>query len=505
MTAGSTRAGPPESVAALPLRAAIGLVMLAAALILGEVAVNTSDRPTLAVVWGGVALAAYAVGLLFLLRLGQDEGLGLARWKIGPWLLLWYGLVFGITTVTWSQPQYGTASEIDVSSVPRALWLVAVAITAWSLGYRVGPGKLACDLAARALGRLRRRFGVDVRGPATPWILYAIGAAARLISTITTGRFGYVGDASSAVSTATGFGGILGALTLCAPLGLAAAALQVFRERLPGARTTLVVLFLVELAFGAAAGGKESFVIAVLAVVIPFSAARLRLPKSVLIAVVLIFLVVVIPFNQAYRSIARVGSVTLTPSQAIAAAPSIAANTFTAHDPLTVIPGAVGYMAQRIREIDNPAIIVQRTPGQIRFRDPAQLILGPVAGMVPRALWPGKPIGLTGYLFSQEFLELPSTVITATPDTMIGGFFWYGGWVVVIVGMFVFGAALRLLDDVIDVTVNPQGTFLILLLFPSLVGGEEDWPSILSAFPATAFVWLLAVALTFRIRHSAPK
>ena len=102
-------------------------------------------------------------------------------------------------------------------------------------------------------------------------------------------------------------GGILGALTLCAPLGLAAAALQVFRERLPGARTTLVVLFLVELAFGAAAGGKESFVIAVLAVVIPFSAARLRLPKSVLIAVVLIFLVVVIPFNQAYRSIARWG------------------------------------------------------------------------------------------------------------------------------------------------------------------------------------------------------
>ena len=85
---------------------------------------------------------------------------------------------------------------------------------------------------------------------------------------------------------------------------------------------------------------------------------------------------------------------TLTPSQAIAAAPSIAANTFTAHDPLTVIPGAVGYMAQRNREIDNPAIIVQRTPGQIRFRDPAQLILGPVAGMVPRALWPGKPSGL---------------------------------------------------------------------------------------------------------------
>ncbi|MGP0028091.1 MAG: hypothetical protein ACLPKE_32755 [Streptosporangiaceae bacterium] len=480
-------------------------MMLAAALILGELAVNTSDRPTLAVVWGGVALAAYAVGLLFLLRLGQDEGLGLARWKIGPWMLLWYGLVFGITTVTWSQPQYGTASEIDVSSVPRALWLVAVAITAWSLGYRVGPGRLACDLAARTLGRLRRRFGVDVRGPATPWILYAIGAVARLVTTVTTGRFGYVGDASSAVSTATGFGGILGALTLCAPLGLAAAALQVFRERLPCARTTLVVLFLVELAFGAAAGGKESSVIAVLAVVIPFSAARLRLPKAVLIAAVLAFLVVVIPFNQAYRSVARVGTVTLTPGQAIAAAPSIAATTFTAHGPLTVIPDSVDYMAQRIREIDSPALIMQRTPGQLGFRNPAQLILVPAAGMVPRALWPGKPIVVTGYQFSQEFLELPSTVYTATADTMVGGFFWYGGWIIVIVGMFVFGAALRLLDDVIDVSVNPQSIFLVLLLFPSLVGGEEDWSSILAAVPTTILVWLFAVALTFRIHHSAAK
>jgi hypothetical protein len=499
VTTASTKARLPEPE--LPLRYMIGFVTVAAALVLGVVTVNTSDRPTVAVVWGGVALAVYTVGLLFLLRLGHGDDLGLACWRIGPWMLLWYALAFGITTVTWSQPQTGIAAEIAVSSVLRALWLVAVALTAWVVGYRVGPGRLARYLAARAVGRLRKRFSPDVRSPAAPWLLYAIGIVARLSSTFTTGRFGYIGDASSAVSTASGFGGILGALTLCAPLGLAAAALQVFRERLPSARITLGVLFVIEVAFGAAAGGKESFVIAVLAVIIPFSIAKRRLPKTVLITAVLAFLVVVIPFNQAYRNAVRKATVTLTRSQAIAAAPSIARNTFTGHSPLTVIPDSIDYLAQRIRQIDSVAIIVERTPGQIGFNNPAQLILTPVAGMVPRALWPSKPIALTGYEFGQEYFDLPPTLYTATADTLVGGFFRYGGWIVVIVGMSVFGGALRLLDDAVDAATNPHGVFLVLLLFSSLTGGEEDWQSILSAVPATTFVWLFAVFLTFRIRR----
>jgi hypothetical protein len=498
VTTASTKARLPEPV--MPLHM-IGFATVTAAFVLGEVAVNTSDRPTVAVVWGGVAFATYALGLLFLLRMGHGDDLGLADWRIGPWMLVWYAVAFGITTVTWSQPQNGIATEIAVPSVLRALWLFAVAITAWVVGYRVGPGQLIRSLMARAFGRLGKRFSPDVRSPVAPWLLYAVGIIARLLSTFTTGRFGYIGDASSAVTSATGFGGILGALTLCAPLGVAAAALQLFWERLPYARTTLAVLFLIEVVFGAAAGGKESFVIAVLAVIIPFSTARRRLPKTMLLAAVLAFLVVVIPFNQAYRNAVRQATVTLSPSQAIAVAPSIARNTFTAHSPLAVIPSSVDYIAQRIRQIDSPAIIIQRTPGQIGFRNPAQLILTPVAGMVPRALWPGKPIALTGYQFSQEYFDLPATLYTATDDTLVGGFYWYGGWITVIVGMLAFGCALRLLDDAAEVATNPHGIFLVLLLFDSLAGGAQDWPSLLAAIPATTFVWLFSVFLTFRVRR----
>ncbi len=501
MTAGRADAGVSASVA--PPSAIAGLAFVAASIVLLGETLARSDRPASAVVWGGVALAAFALGLACLIGAAQHGDLGLARWKIGPWTLLWYGLSFGITTVTWSQPQTGEAAEIAVTSVLRALGLIAVGLTAWALGYFVGPGQPPRALATRGMGRLSQRFAADVRSPAAPWILYAIGLAARLATTATTGVFGYVGDPSSLVSTASGYGGILGTLTLCAPLAVAAAALQVFRERRPGARTTLAVLFLFEVAFGAAAGGKASFVIAGLAVAIPFSAARRRLPKAALLAGVLVFLAVVIPFNQAYRNAARPGSAALSPREAVAAAPGIFRQVVTGQDVSTIVPKSVAYLVQRNRQIDSPAIILQRTPGQIPFLSPVQLVAGPVAGMVPRAIWPAKPIILTGYQFSQEYFDLPSTLYTSTAVTAVGGLFIHGGWVPVIAGMLLLGCAVRLLDDVLDVRGNPQTIFLVLLLFPNIVGGQEDWLSLLASIPATVSVWLVAVALTFRVNRRA--
>jgi hypothetical protein len=475
-----------------------GCAAIAVAL-LGEVLARSS-RPTVAVVWGGLALAAYAACLLCLAGAGQRVGLGLARWKFGPWTLLWYGAAFGLATVTWSQPQTGTPAEIAVSSVLRALWLVAIGMTVWALGYFVGPGQPVRGVAARAMGALRGRFADEVRSPAAPWILYAIGIAARLASTATTGRFGYVGDVSSAVTTATGYGQVLSAFSLCAPLAVAAAALQVYRERLAAARITLAVLFLAELAFGAAAGGKQSFVVAVLALAIPFSAARRRLPKTALVALVFVFLAVVVPFNQAYRVAARVGSATLTPVQAINEAPGIFRQTLTGHNVGTALPGSVLFLLQRLREIDGPAIILQRTPGQIAFRSPAQLIEAPLVDIVPRAIWSGKPILATGYQFSQQYYELPSTLYTSSAITPVGDLYRHGGWVPVIAGMFLLGCGLRLLDDVLDVRRSPHVIFFVLLLFPGLVGGENDWVALLASIPGTVLIWLAAVFLTFRRR-----
>ena len=475
-----------------------GLAMVSAAVVLCCAALAESDLPTHAVVWGSFALAFYAAGLLCLVGRREGTGLGLASWKFGPWILLWYGLTFGFATLTWNQSGTSAATQIAVSSILRALWLVTLGLTCWTIGYFIEPARPLRRMVTRFVAALTGRFSGTVRGRTTPWILYGVGTVGRLASIATTGRFGYVGDASAAVSTANNYGQLLSALTLFAPLAVSVAALQVYRQRLPGARVTLVVLLLAELAAGAAAGGKQSFVVAVLAVVIPMSASGRRLSALAMIGSILIFLVVVIPFNQVYREAARSGSVTLTPSEAIHQAPAILRQTLTSQSLITVLPDSLLYLLQRIQEIDSPAIILQRTPGQVGFISPAQLAEAPLADLVPRAVWPGKPILDAGYQFNQQYYDSSSTVYSSSAITLVGDLYRHGGWIPVLAGMLLLGCGVRLLDDVLDVRDNPHAILLVLLLFPALVNGEQDWVTLLAGMPTTALVWLSAVVLTFR-------
>jgi hypothetical protein len=499
MTAAPADARPRALI--VPVRVIAATVLAAAAVALLSEALTTSDRPTHAVIWGSLALAASAFALLCLVGVRRGAGLGLARWRLGPWILLWYGVAFGLATATWSHsPTTGASAEIALSSVLRALWLVTVGMVIWAFGYLVGPGRMARDRAARMVGKLGRRYAAEIRSPMAPWILYAIGIAARLASVATSGHFGYVGDTSS-VATATGYAQFLAGFSLCAPLAVAAAAIQLYRERIPGARATLTVLFLSELVFGAAAGGKQSFVITVLAVAIPFSATRHHFPKILLVVFPLIFLTVVIPFNRAYRGAVRGNSSSLAPSQALAAAPDIFRQTILRANPVTALPNTFTYLLQRIQEIDSPAIIMQRTPGQIAFISPAQLVEAPAAGIVPRAIWPGKPILATGDQISHEYFGLPVTSVTSSAVTPVADLYRHGGWIPVIPGMFLLGCGVRLLDDILDVRANPHAIFLVLLAFPILVKNEVDWITLVAGIPSTVLIWLLAVALTFRARR----
>ena len=400
-------------------------ILLTAAIGLSAQALAAAGEPTHAVVWGSLGFTAYAASLLCLVSGGQGKALGLGRWWFGSWTLLWYGIAFGVATLTWVQPQTGTPAEISPSSVLRALWLVAVGMTLWVLGYLAGPGRPARRFGNKVMAALSLRFTPEVRSPLAPWILYAVGTSARIATVATTGVLGYVGNIQSAVTTASSYQQLLGDLGLCAPLAVTAAALQVYRDRVPGARVTLTVLFLAEIAFGAAAGGKESFIITILAVAIPFTTGRRRVHKGLLrfaaLALVgLVFLLIVVPFNHAYRSNARSVSGTLSVSQALDAAPGIFGQTIGTGNVGGVLTSSASFMLVRIREIDSPAIIVQRTPAQIRFLSPLQLVTAPVVALVPRAVWPGKPLLDSGYDFSQTYYELPATVYSASAITPVG-------------------------------------------------------------------------------------
>ena len=257
----------------------ISSIMAATAIALYGEELATSAVPAHSVVWGSLALTAYIASLLCLLGARQGALFGLAKWNLGSWMLLCYGLTFGLAAVTWTGPQPSPANQIAISSVLRALWLVAFGITFWAIGYCVGPGYPVRRLASKGLATLSEKRTMAVRSQLTPWVMYATGVVGRLIMTLTTGKFGYVGTAYGAP---TGYQQILSELSILCPLAICAAAIQVYGERVSSARITLIVLFIVEIAFGAAGGIKEGFVIEVLAVAIPISAARHRMPKVII-------------------------------------------------------------------------------------------------------------------------------------------------------------------------------------------------------------------------------
>jgi hypothetical protein len=485
----------------LPPRANMAPILAAASVVLAGLTLAQRTAPARAVIWGGLALACYSCSLLYVVTARTRIGPALAAWRFGPWTLAWSAVAFGLATVTWAQPQTGTAAQIDVASVLRALWLVAAGMTMWAAGYLLGPGRPARRGATGAVQALGRRFTRDVRSPLAPWLLYALATGARIVGALTSGRLGYVGNAAAGVTTAASYQQFFALLGLCAPLAVAAAALQVFRERVPGAPVTLAVLLLAELSYSAASGVKESFVVAFLAVAIPFGAARKRLPMAAIVTFALVFLMVVIPFSQAYRHVARDSAGTLATGRAVSAAPGVLARTVADGALGTTLPTSVSYLLRRIREVDNPAIIMQRTPDQIAFRSPLELVESPLAGIVPRALWPGKPILATGYQFGQQYYGQSPTEYSSVAVTPVGDLYRHGGWIPVLAGMFLLGCGVRLLDQVFDVRSNPHAVLLALLVIPNLVFGEVDWVTLLASIPGSACLWVVAVSLTFRPRR----
>jgi hypothetical protein len=478
-------------------------VLLGGAIELCWQALANAGQPARAVTWGSMSFATYAASLLCLVG-GQGKSLGLNRWRLGSWTLLWYGVAFGLATLTWTQPQTGTLAQISLPSALRALWLVAVAMTLWTLGYLTGPGRPARRFGHKMMTALSLRLTPEVRSPLAPWILYGASVAARIASAVTTGRFGYVGDAASAVTTASGYQQVLNLLGYCAPMAVAAAALQVYRERVPGARVTLTVLFLAEIALGAASGNKQGFIITILAVAIPFTVARRRMHIGLLACTVLAFLLIIIPFNQAYRGVARNASGTLSATQALDAAPGVLAQTVSAENAGGALSSSASYLLDRIREIDTPAIIMQRTPAEIGFANPAQLAELPIVALIPRAVWPGKPIFDSGYQINQDYYNLPSSLYTSAAITPTADLYRHGGWIPVIVGMFLLGCGVRFLDDAMDVSRDPHSVLLFVLLFPVLVKQEDDWTGTLAALPGLLLVWLFATYLTFRRTKRSP-
>jgi hypothetical protein len=431
-------------------------------------------------------------GMLNLVLRAEGNAQGFALWRLGPWYLTWGALTFGVTSLDWITPKTGTPGIIGQQSVVMALYVFAVATVAWTSGYLIGTP----SIVLRSMGSLVKIVSGGTRsslrkGWFVPWAMYGAGALARIAEAILNGSVGYLGNPEESVSSANGYTQLIRSATMLSIFALAVASYRLFEKREGG--ITLAIMLTAEVATGAFLGMKESFLTAALAVILPYGIARRRMPVKALVAVALGFLLVIMPFNSAYRSVLRGGGSTLTMEQASGAAPDVLAETINANGLTRTLSESYDATIYRLGLIDNVAIIVQRTPTEIAYRSPLEYLYAPFVGLVPRAVWPDKPILATGYEFSHEYYDLPTFLYTSSAVTLVGDFFRHGGWIAVMILSFVFGAIYRCFDQMLRPERNISSMFFLLALLPVTVKSEMDSVTLLSALPSLVFTAAIGV------------
>lgn len=447
-----------------------------------------------------VLLGAASVVLLAVVGVRLITGLpgtarGIAHWRIGPWFLLWAAVSFGVASVTWLDQQTGTARLVTLASVVDALDIMAVALVCWTVGYVAGvPGPLR-EQATRVRDQLLRGTVREFRGAWTPWLLYAAGSAARLSTVLLYGGYGYVGDPATLID-GTPFGNLISLLSTLCVVAVAVAAHRA--ATWAGGRLTLILLVTTEIVVGALGGGKESFVMALLAVLIPYAAVRGRPSLRLLAAGMLLFVGIVIPFNAAYRAVVRTDAAVLSPAAAIAAAPAVLSETLHNAVPGAPLLRSTQSLLHRIREIDSIAIVAQRTPDQVPYADPLAYLAAPVVGVIPRAIWPDKPVLTTGYQFSQDYFGLPPDSYSSSAITPAGDLYRHGGWPVLVAGMVLFGMGCRLFDTLFAAEADPRAVIFLLAFLPVVVKSEVDMFALLVSLPSGVVAATLGVQLACR-------
>ncbi len=409
---------------------------------------------------------------------------GISYWRASHWFLLWGSVAYGLASLTWLGVQVGSATRIELSSVIDALHLFCLGLLAWIAGYVLGVPRWIQQCARNGLDLLLHGTGPVLRGGSMPWVMYGIGTAARLTSVLLTGRFGYLGDPGVMTSNPPVYSQFLSMSSNLAVFGIALAAFRALSAATRGSKLTLWILVGIEAVVGALGGGKESFIVSVLAVLIPYGAVRRRLSLPILLTGVTLLLLIVVPFNATYRHAVRSDKNMLSPSSAVATAPDILSGTVHAGSPGETIIDSGTALLYRIREVDSLAIITQMTPSTIPYLSPGEFAAAPLIGVVPRAVWPGKPVLDNGYLFSQRYYGLSSSVHTSTGITPVGDLYRHGGWLVMICGMVLLAGAVRLFDALFRPETDPRAICFVLVFLPMLVKSELDVYSMIASVPS---------------------
>jgi hypothetical protein len=122
-----------------------------------------------------------------------------------------------------------------------------------------------------------------------------------------------------------------------------------------------------------------------------------------------------------------------------------------------------------------PGIILRRTPSEIPYLGAEQFLAIP-AYIVPRFIWPNKPILTYTTWFSSTYLNMPSDTRSSSAMTLFGESYMIGGWVGTALALFVLGLSQAFLfRNTVNVGLLPA----YIAFIPSLIEYERQFTTML--------------------------
>jgi len=485
------------------------IVLAAAAMLLWEIdAVVVPSVPN-RVVLRSVALTVEFLAAIALIGARHGRSYGLDRFRLGPWYLLVSAMSMGLASLAWRTPKLGVLAVIDRSSVARALAILGVAMPLWAVGYLIGPGRPALRVGRWLAAAATSEKAGGTYSSAVMWAVAGVSVAARLTQ-ILLGKFGYLADPSRLVSGSSWYAQILELAAGCGLGALVIAAVELARSGGVRRWTAFVLLLVTEIGFGLLSGMKGQFVVTLLGVCVSFTVTRGRIPLRWIFGGAAILLFVIVPYNAAYRHAVRSPDrLSLPASAAVSSAWGVLTDTVGGSDTADqksgdTLSGSASYLTVRVRAVDSLAVVIQKTPELVPYRHLSELVTNPVLGLVPRALWPDKPLRATGYTFNQEYYGTDAHMYTAAGILPQADLYRYGGLIVVLIGSVFLGAGYRFVDETLHPSRDLRLTALYVSLFALLLNSEMSVADMLVSLPIKIAVMVLVCRFVYRGRASSP-
>jgi hypothetical protein len=148
-----------------------------------------------------------------------------------------------------------------------------------------------------------------------------------------------------------------------------------------------------------------------------------------------------------------------------------------------------------------PGLVLMLTPSVVPFEGLEQFLNIP-ASLVPRVIWPDKPVSSRGVWFSVNFRGLDETTTSSSAMTLFSEGYLFFGWTGVMLGMLLVGAALAVLRRALD---NPRLALVYLALLPTILNIEPDLTLYLITLIQRSLVFVIVFALLTHTRAWTPR